>query len=406
MIVKTVAEAEITADDILEAVIVGNPIMHHLFLGIDPIELGGAPFALTLSSALTQPAKDVIPSLPPSARLHTLPCIAGHVGADAAAVTLSERPYESEQTTLLVDIGTNAEIILGNKDRVLAASSPTGPAFEGAEISCGQRAAPGAIERVRIDPETYQAKFKIIGADVWSDEVGLPNRPTKPVSLEFAAPALSRRSRNYICRVCSQRTALITPPAGGAGDHLVAAGRTYSYMLHRGQIEISISQKDVRAIQLAKAALYAGARLLMDKLGVDEVARVKLAGAFGSYIDPKYAMVLGLIPDCDLKKVSGIGNAASTGARMALLNRRYREEIQQQVRKLDKVETAMEAQLPRAFRQRNCVSQQGRAVYPACASRWRYRRRWRTQGQHGADENAIPIRREGAGYPGRMVSRG
>ena len=349
LIVKTVAEAEITADDILEAVIVGNPIMHHLFLGIDPIELGGAPFALTLSSALTQPAKDVIPSLPPSARLHTLPCIAGHVGADAAAVTLSERPYESEQTTLLVDIGTNAEIILGNKDRVLAASSPTGPAFEGAEISCGQRAAPGAIERVRIDPETYQAKFKIIGADVWSDEVGFAEQADKTGITGICGSGIVEAIAELYLSGLLSADGVITPPAGGAGDHLVAAGRTYSYMLHRGQIEISISQKDVRAIQLAKAALYAGARLLMDKLGVDEVARVKLAGAFGSYIDPKYAMVLGLIPDCDLKKVSGIGNAASTGARMALLNRRYREEIQQQVRKLDKVETAMEARFQEHF---------------------------------------------------------
>ena len=349
LIVNTVAEAGISAGDILEAVIVGNPIMHHLFLGIDPIELGGAPFALTLSSALTQPAKELISSLPPSARLHTLPCIAGHVGADAAAVTLSERPYESEQTVLLVDIGTNAEIILGNKDRVLAASSPTGPAFEGAEISCGQRAAPGAIERVRIDPETYAAKFKIIGADMWSDEAGFAEQADKTGITGICGSGIVEAIAELYLSGLLSVDGVIAPPEGGAGDYLVAVGRTYSYMLHPGEIEISISQKDVRAIQLAKAALYAGARLLMDKLGVDAVARVKLAGAFGSYIDPKYAMVLGLIPDCDLKKVSGVGNAASTGARMALLNKRYRDEIQQQVRKLDKVETAMEARFQEHF---------------------------------------------------------
>ena len=349
LILQTVAEAGINGADILEAVIVGNPIMHHLFLGIDPIELGGAPFALTLSSALTQPAQDVISSLPSSARIHTLPCIAGHVGADAAAVTLSERPYESDQTILLVDIGTNAEIILGNRDQVLAASSPTGPAFEGAEISCGQRAAPGAIERVRINPETYEATFKLIGADVWSNETGFAEQADRTGITGICGSGIVEAIAELYLSGLLSADGVITPPEGGAGDHLVPAGRTYSYMLHRGQIEISISQKDVRAIQLAKAALYAGVRLLMDKLGVDEVARVRLAGAFGSYIDPKYAMVLGLIPDCSLKKVSGVGNAASTGARMALLNCRYREEIQQQVRKLNKVETAMEARFQEHF---------------------------------------------------------
>lgn len=349
LIVKTAEEAGITTADILEAVIVGNPIMHHLFLGIDPCELGGAPFSLTLSSALTQPAKDLIANLPPSARLHTLPCIAGHVGADAAAMTLSERPYGDRNTTLLVDIGTNAEIVLGNKKLVLAASSPTGPAFEGAEISCGQRAAPGAIERVRIDPQTFVAKFKIIGADMWSDEAGFAEEADKTgVTGICGSGIVEAVAELYLAGLLSV-DGVIAPPDGGAGDHLMAVGRTWSYMLYRGEIEISVSQKDVRAIQLAKAALYAGVRLLMDKLGVDEVVQIKLAGAFGSYIDPKYAMVLGLIPDCDLKKVSGVGNAASTGARMALLNKRYREEIQQEVRKLLKVETAMEVKFQEHF---------------------------------------------------------
>ena len=349
LIDKTAAEAGIDTADILEAVIVGNPIMHHLFLGIDPTELGGAPFALTLSSALTQPASGLISNLPPTARVHTLPCIAGHVGADAAAVTLSERPYAAKNTTLLVDIGTNAEIILGNRELVLAASSPTGPAFEGAEISCGQRAAPGAIERVRIDADTYAPKFKIIGADMWSDEAGFPAESDKTGVTGICGSGIVEAIAELYLSGLLSADGVIAPPEGGAGDHLFADGRTWSYMLHRGEIEISISQKDVRAIQLAKAALYAGARLLMDKLGVDAVAQVKLAGAFGSYIDPKFAMVMGLIPDCDLKKVSGVGNAASTGARMALLNKRYREEIQQQVRKLVKVETAMESRFQEHF---------------------------------------------------------
>ena len=349
LIAKAAEDANIQTADIVEAVIVGNPIMHHLFLDIDPTELGGAPFALAVSSALTQPAAGIVANLPANARIHTLPCIAGHVGADAAAVTLSERPYSADATTLLVDIGTNAEIVLGNKERVLAASSPTGPAFEGAEISCGQRAAPGAIERVRIDPESLAAKFKIIGVDLWSDEAGFAAQAGKiGITGICGSGIVEAIAEMYLTGILSA-DGVIGAPGKGASELIVPTERTFRYILHAGDIEISVSQKDVRAVQLAKAALYAGARLLMDKLGIDEVAKIKLAGAFGSYIDPKYAMVLGLIPDCDLKNVSGIGNAASTGARMALLNKKYRQEIQQEVKKLIKVETAMEARFQEHF---------------------------------------------------------
>ncbi|MBT6828727.1 MAG: DUF4445 domain-containing protein [Rhodospirillaceae bacterium] len=346
---ETAEGAAVETADIVEAVIVGNPIMHHLFLDIDPTELGGAPFALAISSALTQPAAGIVASLPVNARIHTLPCIAGHVGADAAAVTLSERPYQADATTLLVDIGTNAEIVLGNRKLVMAASSPTGPAFEGAEISCGQRAAPGAIERVRIDRETYAAKFKIIGSELWSDEAGFAAEAEKiGITGICGSGIVEVIAEMYLSGIISPEGVILSPESG-ASDHIVPTGRTFNYVIHAGEIEISVSQKDVRAVQLAKAALYAGARLLMDKLEIEEVAQIKLAGAFGSYIDPKYAMVLGLIPDCDLKQVSGIGNAASTGARMALLNKQYRHEIQQEVKKLVKVETAMEERFQEHF---------------------------------------------------------
>src|SRR3979490_3330530 len=149
---------------------VGNPIMHHLLLGIDPVELGGAPFALATDSPLDLHAAELGLALHPGARVYTLPCIAGHVGADAAAMILAERPDLSEKLTLLVDVGTNAEIVLGNRQRLLACSSPTGPAFEGAQISCGPRAAPGAIERVRIHRPPLQPRLKGVGWDLWSDD--------------------------------------------------------------------------------------------------------------------------------------------------------------------------------------------------------------------------------------------
>ena len=164
--------AEIDRTDILEVTLVGNPIMHHLLLGIDPTPLGGAPFALTVDEAVRLPARDLGLPVHRGARAYVLPCIAGHVGADSAGVILSEGPHLGDEVNLIVDVGTNAEIVLGNRDRLLAASSPTGPAFEGAQISCGQRAAPGAIERVRIDPETLEPRIRVIGCDAWSDEPG------------------------------------------------------------------------------------------------------------------------------------------------------------------------------------------------------------------------------------------
>jgi uncharacterized 2Fe-2S/4Fe-4S cluster protein (DUF4445 family) len=165
-------QAGMNSDDVVEIVLVGNPVMHHLLLGIDPLELGGAPFALAIDTALCLKASELGLALNQGARAYILPCIAGHVGADAAGVVLAEAPQKSDQMTLLVDVGTNAEIVVGNRDRLLAASSPTGPAFEGAQISSGQRAAPGAIERVRIDPVTLEPRFRVIGVEQWSDEDG------------------------------------------------------------------------------------------------------------------------------------------------------------------------------------------------------------------------------------------
>ena len=349
LIIKTAKAAGIALGDILEVVIVGNPIMHHLFLGINPSELGGAPFALAMSSAISFPVGDVLTPLPTSSRLHLLPCIAGHVGADAAAVMLSERPYKKEGNILIVDIGTNAEIIFGNKKRLLAASSPTGPAFEGAEISCGQRAAPGAIERVRINPKTFEPIFKVIGIDIWSNEPEFAEQVESfGVTGICGSGIVEVIAEMFLSKIVSS-DGVITCPSTKAERYLVKTDRTYKYVIYNGDLEISVSQKDVRAIQLAKAALFAGVRLLMDKINVDEVSEIRLAGAFGSFIDPKYAMILGLIPDCDLGKVSSIGNAASTGARMALLNRKFRQEIQEEVETIEKIEIAMETRFQEHF---------------------------------------------------------
>jgi len=165
LIADVAREAGVEPGDIVDVTVAGNPIMHHLFLGISPVELGGAPFALATDGALNLRARDVDLHVNAGATVYVLPCIAGHVGADAAAMVLAEEPHLLEETSLVVDVGTNAEIVLGNRDRLLACSSPTGPAFEGAQISCGQRAAAGAIERVRIDRETLEVRFSVIGSD-------------------------------------------------------------------------------------------------------------------------------------------------------------------------------------------------------------------------------------------------
>ncbi|MBI1386745.1 MAG: DUF4445 domain-containing protein [Rhizobiales bacterium] len=349
LISKVAEEAGISAADILEGVFVGNPIMHHLFLGIDPRELGGAPFALATNAALNCRASDIGLDINEGARVYLLPCIAGHVGADAAGATLTEQPYNGDELTLLVDIGTNAEIVLGNRHRIVAASSPTGPAFEGAEISCGQRAAPGAIERVRIDPATLTPRVRVIGIDAWSDEAEfLEKREQVGVTGVCGSGIIEVIAEMYLAGIIST-DGVIDGSKAELSDRIVEDGRTFSYVLWRGDQELRITQNDVRAIQLAKAALYAGVKLLMDRMGIEEVDRVKLAGAFGTYIDPKYAMILGLIPDCNLDKVHSVGNAAGTGARMALLNKGYRHEIEEVVRRIEKVETALEAKFQQHF---------------------------------------------------------
>jgi uncharacterized 2Fe-2S/4Fe-4S cluster protein (DUF4445 family) len=347
---QVAAEGRIDPRDILELTFVGNPIMHHLLLGIDPTELGGAPFALATNETITLWASELdLTGVHPNARVYVLPCIAGHVGADTAGVILSETPHLSDEMTLIVDIGTNAEIVLGNRERLLAASSPTGPAFEGAQISCGQRAAPGAIERVRIDRETLEPRFKVIGCDLWSDEPGFGEATRRTGVTGICGSGIIEALAEMFLAGILRSDGTIDGSLAARSPRVQADGRTFSYLLHAGERELRILQNDVRAVQLAKAALYAGARLLMDHLGVERLDRITLAGAFGSHIDVKYAMVLGLIPDCELAKVSSAGNAAGTGARIALLNRAARGEIERVVKRIEKIETAVEPRFQEHF---------------------------------------------------------
>lgn len=342
-------EAGVERGDIVSATFVGNPVMHHLFLGIDPTELGGAPFALALNSGLHLRAEELDINIAADGRVYILPCIAGHVGADTAGIILSEGPYVLDEISLLCDVGTNAEIVLGNKERLLACSSPTGPAFEGAQISSGQRAAPGAIERFRIDPETLEPRFRVIGSELWSDEEGFAESIKNTGVTGICGSGIIEAVAEMFLAGIILTDGVIDGALAAKSDRIIPNGKTFSYKIRDGEPLITVTQNDVRAIQLAKAALYAGVKLLMEKMEIDHVDRIQLAGAFGSHIDVKYAMILGLIPDCDLERVKSAGNAAGTGARITLLNRQSRAEIEDVIYKVEKIETAIEPKFQEHF---------------------------------------------------------
>jgi len=342
LIAKLTGRVGASGDDVLELSFVGNPIMHHLLLGISPVELGTAPFTLASDGPTTLGARELDLALNAGARAYVLPCIAGHVGADTAGMLLAEEPWQSAAVTLLVDVGTNAEIVLCGKGRLLAASSPTGPAFEGAQISCGQRAAPGAIERVRIDPHTLEPRFRVIGCESWSDEPGFADEVERVGITGLCGTGIIEGIAELFLAGVIQDDGRIDGARSGSSRRIVADGRTHAYLLHDGTPTLRITQNDVRAIQLAKAALYAGVRVLMNRLDIEKVDRIRLAGAFGSQIDVKYAMLLGMIPDCALAQTSSAGNAAGTGAVAALLDGEARRLIEQQVRRVEKIETAAE----------------------------------------------------------------
>ncbi|HEY53534.1 MAG TPA: ATP-binding protein, partial [Caldilineae bacterium] len=320
-------------------------------------EIGGAPFALANRDSMDIKARDLGLRFHPAANVHILPSEAGHVGADNVGVLIAEEPYRQNDIVLIVDVGTNAEILLGNRDWMFSASSPTGPAFEGAQISFGMRAAPGAIERVRIDPASKAARFKVIGEERWSDQ--WPDDAEAPPGEQPGHLPTGICGSGIIEAVAELFLAGILLPDGRfhpdcQGARFRWEGKRAAYVLATADQTangeaILVTQDDVRAIQLAKAALYAGAKLLMMRAGVEQVDRVVLAGAFGSYIDPKHAMILGLIPDCDLGRVYAVGNAAGDGARIALLNRNKRLEAQEIAHWVRYVETAMDPEFQEEF---------------------------------------------------------
>lgn len=344
-----VGRAGVGRDTILEIVLVGNPIMHHVLLGIDPTPLGAAPFVLATDEAVVGRASEIEIDAP-SATFYVGPCIAGHVGADTAAAILAEGPHRGTGMQLLIDVGTNAEIVLGDRTRQFAASSPTGPAFEGAQLSSGQRATAGAIERVRIDAETLEPRVRVIGVPMWSDEPGFAEAVADvPITGVCGSGIIEVIAEMYLASIVTA-DGVIRGELVSRTPRIVADERTWSYVLYEhGTTRLLITQNDVRAIQLAKAALRAGIDLLVEHAGNPSVTDIRLAGAFGAHIDPVHAMVLGLVPDCPVEGVRSVGNAAGAGAARALLSRTERREMEAAVRHVTKIETATEPRFQELF---------------------------------------------------------
>ena len=333
---------------VCDLTVVGNPIMHHLVLGIDPTPLGAAPFTLAVRDGVWAMAADIGVDLP-GAALYIGPCIAGHVGADAAAAMLAEGPHRAETPQLLVDVGTNAEIVLSDGRQVWAASSPTGPAFEGAQLSCGQRAAAGAIERVRIDPATLEPRFKVIGCELWSNDPGFADAlGSLEVSGVCGSGIIEVIAEMFLVGIIDHR-GVIRGEMADRSPRVIADGRTFTYVLQTEPVALSVTQNDVRAVQLAKAALRAGIDLLTEHAGIAGVGDVRLAGAFGAHISPVHAMVLGLVPDGPVDGVKAVGNASGAGAARMLVSGAQRAEAEHAARAVIKIETATESRFQELF---------------------------------------------------------
>ena len=328
-------------EDIEDAVIVCNTIMHHILLQLDPRHVALSPFPPVVQKSLNIKARNLGINICSSAYAHILPNEAGFVGADNVAVLIAETPYKSDQIQLIIDIGTNGELVLGNRERLLSTSCATGPAFEGAEINCGMRAAPGAIERIAVDPETHEVTYKVVGNDAWSNYVNTGELKTRGICgsgimdilAEFYRTGIIDKSGAFQKQQKSSRYRV--SPETRLKEFVIAWADETAI----GR-DITITQKDIRHIQLAKAAIYAGCKLLMREWGTDRVDVVKIAGGFGLHMDPVKTLIMGMIPDCNPEQIVPVGNAAGTGALITLLSREKRSESDWVARMVEYVDLA------------------------------------------------------------------
>ena len=345
---STTTRNDITLNDILEMVLVGNSTMHHLLLNLPPKDLGLAPFVPAIHESVDVKARELGLHINPSGNIHVLPTIASFVGADTSGVILAEEPHKQDENWLLIDVGTNAELVLGNRKRLVCTSTPTGPALEGAHVEYGMRAAPGAIERVHIDEKTLEPRYKIVGEENWN------TGKAKGICGSAIIDAVAELFRAGIVdsRGKFKGRGGVTPPL--QSKRVREGEKGWEYVIAWAEEtsigrDIPMTQQDVRQIQLAKAALFTAARTLLKRSGLETPDKIILAGGFGSYIDKEKAMLIGLIPDCELDRVYAVGNAAGDGARIALLNIEKRNEIDSVTRKVERFELPTDPEFQNQF---------------------------------------------------------
>jgi uncharacterized 2Fe-2S/4Fe-4S cluster protein (DUF4445 family) len=348
LLTQAAKTASIKTEEILEMVLVGNSTMHHLLLNLHPKDLGLAPFVPAIHKSVDVKARELGLNINSSGNIHVLPTIASFVGADTSAMILAEEPHKQDENWLLIDVGTNAELILGNRKRLVCTSTPTGPALEGAHVEYGMRAAPGAIERVHIDENTLEPKYKVIGVEGWNTD-----------HAEFKGHVKGICGSAIIDSVAELFRAGIVDSRGkfkkGLSSKRVREGENgWEYVIAWAEEtsigrDIPMTQQDVRQIQLAKAALFTAARTLLKRSGLQSPDKIILAGGFGSFIDKEKAMLIGLIPDCELDRVYAVGNAAGDGARIALLNVEKRKEIESVTRKVERFELPTDPEFQNQF---------------------------------------------------------
>jgi uncharacterized 2Fe-2S/4Fe-4S cluster protein (DUF4445 family) len=337
-------------EDITDLTVVCNTAMHHILLQLDPEHVGVAPFPPVIHHSLDIKARDLGLQINPGAYLHVLPNEAGFVGADNVGVLIAEEPYKSEEIQLIIDIGTNGELVLGNREKLISSSCATGPALEGAQLSFGMRAAPGAIERIRIDPETHAVDYKVIGREAWKSFSNPEEMRTKGICGSGILDLLAELFRSGVVlksgafNKTQKSDRFRKNPDSGQAEFVIAWKKETSV-----DRDVVITQKDIRQIQLAKGALYCGCKLMMRRMGVNELHKVKIAGAFGTHVDREKALIMGLFPDCSIEKIVSVGNAAGDGARVALLNRKKREEANWVARNVEYVELTVEKDFQQEF---------------------------------------------------------
>ncbi len=343
------AKTGINSNEIYEASVVGNTAMHHLFLNINPKYLALSPYVPVVQGPIDIQSQNVGSgvklNIHSQGNVHVLPVIAGFVGADHVGVILATEIYKSEEICLAIDIGTNTEIALGNEKDILVCSCASGPAFEGAHIKYGMRAATGAIERIQISPKTFEVNYQTIGN---SEPRGICGSAIVDILAElFKIGIINYRGK--------MNTNIDSPRIRGENKdaEFVIAWNEDTGL----EEDISITQEDIRELQLAKAAMFTGATILMKNKGMtrDDIQKIFIAGAFGSYIDSKNAITIGMIPDIPLERITSVGNAAGTGARMALMSRESRNTANEIARKVRYLELVKDPDFMKEFANAMCI---------------------------------------------------